>query len=130
MNKKVDIVIPVYNISPRFLTECVDSVCNQTYENIRIILVDDGSNSECAVLCDQIAAEKRDLQKNMIVIHQENKGVSAARNTGIENAVGDYICFVDADDCVHSEYVNMLSLHVKKREQIFLNADIKSFTGM
>lgn len=129
MNKKVNIVIPIYNISKRFLTECVDSVCNQTYANIRIILVDDGSNTECASLCDQIVSEKRRLHKEIIVIHQDNKGVSSARNTGIENAIGDYICFVDADDCVHSEYVNMLVSACEKTGADISECEYKEFCG-
>lgn len=90
---KVSVVIPVYNVKP-YLERCVNSVLQQTYKDIEVILVDDGSTDGSGELCDQIA-----LTDNRIsVIHQENQGLSGARNTGICNATGEYIIFLDSDD--------------------------------
>lgn len=90
---KVSVVIPVYNVKP-YLERCVNSVLRQTYKDIEVILVDDGSTDGSGELCDQIA-----LTDNRIsVIHQENQGLSGARNTGIRQAKGEYIAFLDSDD--------------------------------
>lgn len=94
-NKLVSIVIPVYN-TERYLDRCVYSVVNQTYENLEILLIDDGSHDNCPEMCDRWA--KKD--KRIRVIHKQNAGLGMARNTGIEYATGDYICFFDSDDYV------------------------------
>lgn len=90
---KVSFVIPVYNVMP-YLERCVMSLLRQTYKNLEIILVDDGSKDESGALCDELATRDGRIR----VIHKENKGVSEARNTGIDNATGEYIIFVDSDD--------------------------------
>ena len=90
---KISIVIPVYNVKP-YLERCVSSVLCQTFKDLEIILVDDGSIDGSGALCDELA--NRDVR--IRVIHQENKGVVEARNTGIDNATGEYIIFVDSDD--------------------------------
>ena len=90
---KVSFVIPVYNVMP-YLERCVMSVLRQTYKNLEIILVDDGSKDGSESLCDELATRDNRIR----VIHQENKGVVEARNTGIDNATGEYIIFVDSDD--------------------------------
>lgn len=92
-NPKISIIIPVYNVE-KYLSAAVKSVVNQTYENKEIILVDDGSTDQSGKICDEYA-EQYDCIK---VIHQENRGLSAARNTGIANSKGDYIAFLDSDD--------------------------------
>lgn len=89
----VSFVIPVYNVMP-YLERCVQSLVCQTYKDFEIILVDDGSPDDSGKLCDELATR----DKRIRVIHQENKGFSGARNTGIDNATGDYIIFVDPDD--------------------------------
>lgn len=89
----ISVIIPVYNVS-NYLEQCVKSVVSQTYKNLEIILVDDGSTDQSGVLCDQI--KKRD--DRIIVKHQDNKGLSAARNAGIDLATGQYIFFLDSDD--------------------------------
>lgn len=91
--RKISIIVPIYN-AEKFLSRCVNSVLNQNYENIEVILVDDGSIDKSGKICDEYA--KKD--KRIRVIHQKNSGVSAARNTGIDNATGDYIEFLDSDD--------------------------------
>lgn len=99
----VSIIIPVYNVQS-FLKECLDSVLNQTYERIEIILVDDGSTDESGKICD-IYQQK---DSRIIVIHKKNGGLSDARNAGIEKASGEYYAFIDSDDFVHKEYIKSL----------------------
>ena len=99
----VSVIIPVYN-AEKYLRRCLDSVVNQTYKDIEIIVVDDGSTDGSAVICDEYAAR----DNRFIVIHQKNGGVSVARQTGLEAVKGDYICFVDADDCIDSKMIDEL----------------------
>lgn len=89
----VSVVIPVYNDKP-YLERCVQSVLNQTYKDLEIVLVDDGSTDGTGDLCDQLAS----VDLRICVIHQENKGLSGARNVGIRKATGEYIVFLDSDD--------------------------------
>ena len=91
----ISIIIPVYNVKD-FLDKCVESVCSQTYANLEIILVDDGSTDGSGELCDKWAA----FDDRIIVIHKENGGVSDARNAGLDIAKGEYIGFVDSDDFI------------------------------
>lgn len=96
----VTVVIPIYNVEKQ-LSRCIDSVLNQTYKNLEIILVDDGSPDNCPQICDEYA--KKD--DRIIVIHKVNQGLGMARNTGIELATGKYICFFDSDDYVEVDTV-------------------------
>ncbi len=99
----ITLVVPVYNVE-EYLNECVDSVVNQTYSNLEIILVDDGSTDQSPVICDEYA-----LKDNRIhVIHQHNGGLSAARNIGIENAHGEYISFLDSDDYLSPDAIESM----------------------
>jgi len=93
--KLVSVVLPIYNVE-KYLEKCIESVVNQTYTNLEIILVDDGSPDNCPEICDRWA-EKDDRIK---VVHKENAGLGMARNSGLEKATGDYICFFDSDDFV------------------------------
>ena len=102
-NSLVSIVIPVYKCE-QYLDRCLNSLVNQTYQNIEIILVDDGSPDGSPALCDKWA-EKNSKVK---VLHKPNGGPSSARNLGIQNAKGNYVCFVDSDDEVSTEYVSKL----------------------
>lgn len=90
----ISAIVPVYNTPADFLRICVCSMLAQSYENSQIILVDDGSNSETATLCDTLAAEDPRIE----VLHQFNAGPSIARNNGIAHVIGDYLTFVDSDD--------------------------------
>lgn len=90
---KVSVVIPVYNVKP-YLERCVKSVLRQTYKDLEIFLVDDGSTDGSGEMCDQIATR----DPRILVIHQKNQGLSGARNTGIHHATGEYILFLDSDD--------------------------------
>lgn len=100
---KVSVVIPVYKVE-EYLEKCLDSVVGQSLRDIEIICVDDGSPDRCGEICHRYA--KND--KRIKVIHQENQGLSAARNTGIEHATGDYIAFVDSDDWLHPNFLEVL----------------------
>lgn len=93
--KKVSIIIPVYN-TEQYLRKCVSSVIGQTYQNLEIICIDDGSTDASGRILDELAIE----DKRMVVIHQKNIGESGARNVGLQNATGDYIGFVDCDDWI------------------------------
>lgn len=99
----ISIIVPVYGVEP-YICACVDSVLEQTYTNFELILVDDGSSDNCPYICD-VYAEK---DNRVHVIHQRNKGLSAARNAGISYAKGEYLCFVDSDDILSSDYCQKL----------------------
>lgn len=90
----VSIIIPIYNVKEKYLRKCIESAIDQTLKEIEIILIDDGSQDKCGEICDEYA----DKDGRIKVIHKENGGVSSARNRGLEQAVGEYIMFVDADD--------------------------------
>lgn len=102
-DEKVSVIIPVYNVE-KYLARCLDSVINQTYLNLEIILVDDGSPDNCGAICDEYALRDDRVR----VIHQENGGVSSARNTALQTASGEYIVFVDSDDSILPDYVKNL----------------------
>lgn len=92
---KFSVVLPIYNVE-KYLNRCLDSVINQTYENLEIILVDDGSPDSCPQICDEwVEADKR-----IKVVHKINAGLGEARNSGLDVATGDYICFFDSDDYI------------------------------
>lgn len=99
----VSIIVPVYG-TEAYLPACIDSICRQTYANIQIILVDDQSPDGCPEICDRYAQ----MDPRILVIHQENKGVSGARNAGLACAAGDYIMFVDSDDEICPDAVEIL----------------------
>lgn len=99
----VTVVIPVYRVE-EYLERCVNSVIKQTYKNIEIILVDDGSDDKCPSMCDEYV--KKD--NRVVVVHKKNGGLSDARNYGIEKAKGKYITFVDSDDYIDEDYVELL----------------------
>ena len=97
---KVSVIIPVYN-TKKYLRKCVDSVLAQTYDNLEIILVNDGSTDDSGALCDEIAKGFN----NIMVIHKENGGLSDARNAGIAVATGEYTCFLDSDDWMDEDCI-------------------------
>lgn len=99
----ISVIVPVYKVEP-WLERCVRSITNQTYKNLEIILVDDGSPDKCGEICDYFAQEDNRVK----VIHRENGGLSAARNTGIDACCGDFIGFVDSDDVLHHMMYSLL----------------------
>lgn len=102
----VDIIIPVYNVA-QYLRQCLDSVLNQTFGNTHVIIVDDGSTDGSESICDGYAT-----YQNVTVIHQPNGGLSAARNTGLEYAYGEYVMFVDSDDWIEPNTVESLVVNL------------------
>ena len=94
-NETVSVIIPVYNVE-KYIRKCIESVCGQTYRNLEIILIDDGSPDKSGEICDEYAAADSRIK----VIHLENGGVSRARNIGLDMATGKYIGFVDSDDYI------------------------------
>lgn len=117
----ISIIVPVYKVE-KYIDRCVESIINQTYKNIEIILVDDGSPDNCPKICDEWA--KKD--KRIRVIHKENRGVSSARNVGIDVAKGKYIGFVDSDDYIEKEMYEMLVRAINSDRKIDLAVcDIK-----
>lgn len=103
MQDLISIIVPIYNVE-RYLNRCIDSILAQTFTNFELILVDDGSPDDCGKMCDDYAM--KDSRIN--VIHKKNGGVSEARNFGIDCAKGEYICFIDSDDFVHKQYLEIL----------------------
>ena len=103
MEPLVSVIIPVYKVE-KYLVGSVDSILNQTYKNLEIILVDDGSPDTCPQMCDEIAEKN----ENVRVIHKENGGISSARNAGIDEATGEYLFFLDSDDTVSPETISDL----------------------
>ena len=99
----ISVIVPVYEVEP-WLERCVKSIRNQTYRNLEIILVDDGSPDRCGDMCDRLARE----DKRITVIHRDNGGLSAARNTGLSICRGEYIGFVDSDDVIHPDMYSRL----------------------
>ncbi len=99
----ISIIIPVYNVAP-YLAEALDSAIFQTYKELDIIIIDDGSTDGSGIICDEYA--KRDAR--IRVVHQENRGLSAARNTGLDMMTGDAVVFLDSDDAYHPDYVSTM----------------------
>lgn len=109
MNELISVIVPIYSVED-YLEKCVNSIINQTYKNLEIILVDDGSPDKCPEMCDDFA--KRDSR--IKVIHKKNGGLSDARNVGIDCARGEYFVFVDSDDWVESTMIEHLLSICKK----------------
>ena len=117
---KVSVVVPVYNVE-KYLEKCLDSIVKQTHRNIEIILVDDGSTDKSGSILDRYAQNDR----RITVIHKKNEGVSVARNTGIETASGEYVCFADADDYLMPDNVEyLLTLAVDNNADIAMTTDM------
>lgn len=110
----ISIVVPIYKVE-KYINKCIDSIINQTYKNIEIILVDDGSEDVCSEICDEYASKDNRIR----VIHKINGGLSSARNIGIDKASGMYIAFVDSDDYISERMIEILYENIKK-----YNADI------
>lgn len=121
----VSIIVPVYQVK-EYIGECVESLLAQTYTNLEILLVDDGSTDGSGELCDEYMRRDHRIK----VVHQENRGLSAARNTGLDLATGEYVAFVDSDDTVLSAYIEKLFRLIRKyHADIAACAYIKCKTG-
>ena len=117
MSEKVSIIVPVYN-QEQYLIECVKSICNQTYSNIEIILIDDGSRKRTSDICDEL--QKVDIR--ISVIHQKNCGLSQSRINGLKKSTGKWVMFVDNDDLI-SNYI------VEDFSEFFNRTDVDIIAG-
>ena len=116
MDKLISVIVPVYNVE-KFLDKCISSIVNQTYKNLEIILIDDGSTDESVQICDKW----QEKDNRVRLTHKENTGVSDTRNIGLEKTTGEYICFVDSDDYIEPDYIENLYKSLTEN-----NADIAS----
>lgn len=105
----ISVVVPIYNVE-RYLEECVESILSQTYPNIEVVLVDDGSTDNCPAICDRYAAENDRVK----FVHRKNGGLSAARNTGVKACDGDYVGFIDSDDFISPVFYEALYRAIKQ----------------
>lgn len=103
MDELISVIVPVYNVE-KYINKCIDSIINQTYTNLEIILVDDGSPDNCGKICDEYAEK----DKRIKVIHKKNGGVSSARNEGLKKSKGEWISFIDADDWIEKDFCEIL----------------------
>lgn len=121
----VSIIVPVYNVE-MYLPQCIDSILAQSYSNIEVILVDDGSTDSSLSICREYAERDERIR----VYHQNNMGVSAARNTGISNARGEYIAFVDSDDLIRQDYIEKLIFDLSENNADISACDLLRFNDM
>lgn len=120
----VSVVVPIYKVEP-YLSRCVMSILQQSYSFLDVILVDDGSPDKCPQICDDFAAKDPRIK----VIHKENGGLSDARNMGIGCALGEYITFVDSDDCIHPELVESLLKLIQENNAEIAVGDFVDFVN-
>lgn len=109
MNDLISVIIPVYNVE-KYIHKCINSVQHQTYSNLDILLIDDGSTDYSGVICDEYAQHDSRIK----VFHTVNNGLAAARNKGLDEAMGDYLCFLDSDDWLDDHFVEKLIQAVKE----------------
>ena len=124
MKELVSVLVPVYN-AERFLQQCVDSLLHQTYANIEIVLVDDGSTDESGNICDEYAMNDNRVK----VVHKANAGVSEARITAFENSRGSYIAFVDADDYVATNYIEAMLKAATEHQADIVSCNLLKVNG-
>ena len=110
----VSVVVPVYNIAD-YVERCVQSIISQTYTNLEILLIDDGSTDGSEMICDELSCRDNRIK----VIHQQNQGIATTRNIGVEKSKGDYIAFIDGDDFIDKDMIELLYSEIRKS-----NADI------
>ena len=110
----ISVIVPIYNVE-EYLPACIESILNQTYKDLEILLIDDGSTDNSGRICDKYAQQ----DNRCIVIHQLNKGLSGARNTGLDHAAGEYISFIDGDDYIHPQMLEILYEALQKGDYDF-----------
>lgn len=118
----ISVLVVAYNVSD-YISKCLDSIINQTYKNIEIIIVNDGSTDETKNICDYYGS----IDNRIKVIHKENEGVATARNTAIKNSKGKYISFVDSDDFILSDYIEYLYYNIKKYNADIINCNFEYY---
>jgi glycosyltransferase involved in cell wall biosynthesis len=124
MEYMVSLIIPIYKVE-KYLKRCVDSIINQTYTNLEIILVDDGSPDNCGNICDEYAGSDSRIR----VIHKPNGGLSDARNAGLDIATGEYVGFIDSDDFIHPEMFEDLYRRSRKYDADIAQCSFRRVTG-
>lgn len=125
INNKISVIVPVYKVED-YLNECVQSIINQTYQNLQIILVDDGTPDRCGEMCDAWAK----IDKRIEVIHKKNGGLSDARNVGLDAAKGNFIAFVDSDDWIEPQmYEVMMNALIKEKADFVACGIIDCYSG-
>lgn len=128
MEPKLSIIVPVYNVE-NYLSRCLDSIIDQSYRNLQIILINDGSADASGAICDTYASKDHRIE----VVHQKNQGNSAARNAGLERVKGEYITFVDSDDWIHEDMYRILLDNILKSGSSLILCNYKncsSFTDL
>ena len=125
MEPLISVIVPIYNVE-MYLPQCLDSICGQTYQNLEILLVDDGSPDRCGEICDQYAARDTIIR----VIHKQNGGLSDARNAGMEQMNGSYLMFVDSDDLLPSNAVQTLIEAAFSENAELVIGDYRRFSDM
>lgn len=123
--KKVSIIIPIYN-NEKTLKRCIDSILNQTYENIEIILVNDGSKDKSQSICESYL----EIDKRITLITQKNQGVAIARNQGLKKATGEYIQFVDSDDYIDEKMLSILVNEIEKESADIVISGFKEYLNI
>lgn len=118
----ISVIIPVYNAG-NYIVDTLNSVLQQTLKDIEVIVVNDGSNDQSLVECYRL----QEIDKRIIIINQDNQGVSKARNVGKQNATGDYIIFIDADDELDCRMLEILYTQARKLIQIYLCVELIGF---
>lgn len=121
-NKLVSVIVPVYNVE-KYLKECLQSLLNQTYYNLEIILVNDGSTDSSSSICDEYANK----DSRIIVIHKENGGLSSARNAGLNKSTGDYVFFLDSDDLLQNNAIELLYNCLNEDESSIVMCELEKF---
>ena len=123
---KISVIVPVYNVE-KYINKCIESILNQTLKEFELILINDGSNDSSGEICDKFSA----IDGRITVIHKNNEGVSAARNTGIEIAKGEFIQFIDSDDWIENNMLENLFEKIKndKSDIVFQGAIFEDYKG-
>lgn len=123
-SSKISIIVPVYNVE-QYLNFCIDSILAQVYTDFEVLLIDDGSTDNSGKICDEYSEK----DSRISVFHKENGGVSSARNVGLDNASGKYICFVDADDWIENTYVQYIIENIGNADIMFFDECWHYFDG-
>lgn len=121
----ISVIIPVYNVE-KYVSACLESVIGQTYTNLQILIIDDGSADNSGIICDEYSNRDNRIE----VIHKNNGGLSDARNTGIENANGKYLIFIDSDDYIHPDAIKILYENLLKTESAISIGQFTKVTEM
>ena len=122
MSQLISVIVPIYNVE-KYICKCVDSLINQTYKNLEIILVDDGSPDNCPQICDEYSEKDNRIK----VVHKKNGGLSVARNAGMKMATGEYISFIDSDDYVSYDFIETLYNVAVKQNSEIVECDLLKF---